>query len=704
MAKYRLLNRGDVLPASFLSALQEYSGTGVLGLHLSLSNATTVQVVAGANSAVVGLAIDGLWRYISSTINASVSGGAGSYDIFAVTGANSFSNSPQPDTDNTLYPFALQVLATGVTPTITGTVTNFRKIGELQWDGAKVTQFRQLEGQSRATDMTTATAMTKDVVAGRFVSAAAQAASIATFEDEDGDVLANVDASGNVNTTGQFQVSGTQIALANLSNGTTGTGTTVVLSIAPALTGAPTAPTAAVDTNTTQLATTAYVIGQGYLKSAGAATIYAPLASPTFTGTPAAPTAAVDTNTTQLATTAFVLAQAAAATPLIDGGAAVGTSTRYARADHVHPTDTTRSAVASPTFTGTPAAPTASVDTNTTQIATTAYVIGQASASGDGTPAMDGTAARGTGTHFARNDHVHPTDTSLAPLASPTLTGTPAAPTAAVDTNTTQIATTAYVVAQAASANPVMNGAVAVGTSKRYARADHVHATDTSLAPLASPTLTGTPAAPTAAVDTNTTQIATTAYVIGQGYLKSATAASTYAPIASPTFTGTATIPTASVTTFSGTPTFSGAATALTAAGGTNTTQIATTAFVATSFAPLASPTFTGTVTAAAITASGLITAQGGVTTQTGTTITLGDSTIISIGTTGGTKFGSGTTQKMGWWNATPVVRAATAYTSNAAVTSVGVLGLTSSSNLNDVIRNLSTLIADLRTYGLIGA
>ena len=35
-----------------------------------------------------------------------------------------------------------------------------------------------------------------------------------------------------------------------------------------------------------------------------------------------------------------------------------------------------------------------------------------------------------------------------APLASPTLTGVPVAPTAAIDTNTTQIATTAYVVAQ----------------------------------------------------------------------------------------------------------------------------------------------------------------------------------------------------------------------------------------------------------------
>lgn len=49
---------------------------------------------------------------------------------------------------------------------------------------------------------------------------------------------------------------------------------------------------------------------------------------------------------------------------------------------------------------------------------------------------------------------------------------------------------------------------------------------------------TGIPVVPTAAVDTNTTQIASTAYVVGQGYLKSATASSTYAPLASPTFSG----------------------------------------------------------------------------------------------------------------------------------------------------------------------
>ncbi len=100
-----------------------------------------------------------------------------------------------------------------------------------------------------------------------------------------------------------------------------------------------------------------------------------------------------------------------------------------------------------------------------------------------------------------------------APTASPTLTGTPLSTTAAADTNTTQIATTAFVVGQAGSASPVMDGSATVGTSLRYARQDHVHPTDTSRAPLASPALTGTPTAPTASTGTNTTQIATTAFV-----------------------------------------------------------------------------------------------------------------------------------------------------------------------------------------------
>jgi len=79
----------------------------------------------------------------------------------------------------------------------------------------------------------------------------------------------------------------------------------------------------------------------------------APLASPNFTGEPTAPTASANQNDTAIATTAFVVGQAASATPLGDGTAAVGSSLRYARQDHVHPTDTTLAPKANPTFTGT---------------------------------------------------------------------------------------------------------------------------------------------------------------------------------------------------------------------------------------------------------------------------------------------------------------------------------------------------------------
>jgi hypothetical protein len=210
-------------------------------------------------------------------------------------------------------------------------------------------------------------------------------------------------------------------------------------------------------------------------------------ASPALTGTPTAPTAAVNSNTTQIATTAFVLGQAGNNTPAVNGTAAVGTATRFSREDHVHASDTTKANVASPTFTGTPAAPTAAADTNTTQLATTAFVVGQASSSA---PVMDGVAAVGTSVKYARADHVHASDTSKANLASPTLTGIPAAPTAAADSNTTQIATTAFVLGQAANSTPVTNGTAAVGTSLKYARADHVHAIDTSRAPADSPVFT----------------------------------------------------------------------------------------------------------------------------------------------------------------------------------------------------------------------
>jgi hypothetical protein len=134
--------------------------------------------------------------------------------------------------------------------------------------------------------------------------------------------------------------------------------------------------------------------------------------------------------------------------------------------------------LASPALTGTPTAPTAAANTNSTQLATTAFVLGQGNSTA-ATIAMNGTQAAGSSNLYARADHVHPSDTTKANLASPTFTGTPAAPTAAANTNTTQLATTAFVLGQASSTTPNALGTAAVGTGTTFARADHVHAMPT---------------------------------------------------------------------------------------------------------------------------------------------------------------------------------------------------------------------------------
>ena len=58
---------------------------------------------------------------------------------------------------------------------------------------------------------------------------------------------------------------------------------------------------------------------------------------------------------------------------------------------------------------------------------------------------MDSAATVGTATKYAREDHIHPSDASRAPLASPPLSGTPTAPTPPVLDNSLKIATTQYV-------------------------------------------------------------------------------------------------------------------------------------------------------------------------------------------------------------------------------------------------------------------
>ena len=149
------------------------------------------------------------------------------------------------------------------------------------------------------------------------------------------------------------------------------------------------------------------------------------------------------------------------------------------------------------------------------------------------------------GTDLVRKSQVDGLLSTKAPLASPTFTGSPTAPTAVAGTNSTQIATTAFVndaivgfgagdmakstydtdndgkvdAAEIADAAP---WAGITGKPTSFTPSSHSHSIaqvtglQTALdakAPLASPALTGSPTAPTATAGTNTTQIATTAFV-----------------------------------------------------------------------------------------------------------------------------------------------------------------------------------------------
>ena len=180
--------------------------------------------------------------------------------------------------------------------------------------------------------------------------------------------------------------------------------------------------------------------------------------------------------------------------------------------------------------------------------------IGGSGQASNSVPIMDGTAAAGSLALWSRGDHVHPTDTSRAPLASPGFTGTPTAPTVTPATdNTTKLATTGFVqsaisavsagvtnitvqnglsgggtgnVTIGISPNGILNASLATMAGHTYkgnntgstaAPIDVTTAqlmTDLGAAPLASPTFTGVPAGPTAANGTNTTQLATTQYVL----------------------------------------------------------------------------------------------------------------------------------------------------------------------------------------------
>ena len=176
----------------------------------------------------------------------------------------------------------------------------------------------------------------------------------------------------------------------------------------------------------------------------------APIASPKFTGLPEVPTAGKGANTAQAANAAFVQREIGA---VVDSApSALDTLKKIAVSLDNDPNFAgtamkllgLKAPLASPKFTGLPEAPTAGKGTNSDQVATTAFVQAAVAALIDSAPgALDSlrelASALGNDPNFATT--VLNELSRKANLVSPKLTGSPEAPTAAVGTNTDQIAT-----------------------------------------------------------------------------------------------------------------------------------------------------------------------------------------------------------------------------------------------------------------------
>jgi len=362
----------------------------------------------------------------------------------------------------------------------------------------------------------------------------------------------------------------------------------------PALTGTPTAPTPASTSNNTQIATTNYVTSAVAVLQANTVASFngrvgvvtlsladvtgvggAPIASPTFTGVPLAPTATAGTSTTQLATTQFVTS--AVATLQANTVASFNGRTGVVGLTTNDITNAGGAPLASPAFTGLPNAPTANPGTSTSQLATTAFVQAAITAS------VGGVASFNTRTGAVTLTSGDITGAGGALLNSPGFTGIPTVPTAPNNTNTTQIASTAYVQNEIAS---ISAGVTSFNTRSGNVVLSLADVTTAGGAPIASPNLSGIPTSPTAAPGTNTTQIASTAYV---------TAAINAAVISFNGRTGAITLTNNDITAAGGlsnpSPAITGIPTAPTAPPTTSTTQLATTAFVTSAISGLTTTT-----------------------------------------------------------------------------------------------------------------
>lgn len=232
MTQHFPLNDGDPVHEGFFDPIQELLGASAPSLRLKVASTTTVTASGGSGNDQASVAVDGVYRYNTSDVTASLPA-SGDYtgSVYVTASANDFSGTPDPDSP-TVYTFGLEIKQSG-----TPSTAKYRKVGEVDVVSGAIVALRQSYGASPRGDgplFAVADHATQAALTVR--GAASQSADMLRVQDSSATNFVTVSSAGDTTLAGSLTVSDSDGVVISgsggndtlsLSSTTSGTGITI---------------------------------------------------------------------------------------------------------------------------------------------------------------------------------------------------------------------------------------------------------------------------------------------------------------------------------------------------------------------------------------------------------------------------------------------------------------------------------------------
>lgn len=201
------LNAGGRAVEPFFDHIQELLGAAAPSFYLEAISDTVIRAPAGTVNDQSAVAIEGKYRWNTNNTagkgEATHPGGAaGTYDVWVTAADNNYAGQPTVDSTDTSY--NLVIRASGSPPT----AAKKRKIGEVVWDGSKITTVIHYGGMRRDGAPAYLKSPRANFTPLRVRGAASQSAALAVFESSSGTSLCEIGSDGGIQSDAAIQADG----------------------------------------------------------------------------------------------------------------------------------------------------------------------------------------------------------------------------------------------------------------------------------------------------------------------------------------------------------------------------------------------------------------------------------------------------------------------------------------------------------------